>query len=68
MRHGSRGGKQRRQELARLAIAIAIKEENVQRESNSGNTNLPVLPSPTGNSKNTNNKGGRLSLEVRDLL
>ena len=66
MRHGSRGGKQRRQELARLAIAIAIKEENVQRESNP--TELPVLPSPTGNSKNTNNKGGRLSLEVRDLL
>jgi len=64
MRRGWRGGKQRRQELARLAMAIATKEENVQR----GIEELPAVPSETSGVQSTHSNGERIPLEMRELL
>jgi hypothetical protein len=44
------------QELARLAMAIAIKEENVQRETNSRTTYLPAVPNKIRNTQSANIK------------
>jgi len=56
MMRGRRGGMRRWQELARLAMAIAIKEENVQRETNSRTTYLPAVPNKIRNTQSANIK------------
>jgi len=65
MRRGWRDGKRRWQELARLAMAIAIKEGNVQRETSK---HVSEMPDQTGNSQSTNDERLRVSLAVRDLF
>jgi len=64
MRHGWRGGKQRKQELALLAMVIATKEENVHR----GIEELPAVPSETSGVQSTHSDGERVPLEMRKLL
>jgi hypothetical protein len=58
----------RRQELARLAMAIATKEENVQRGTETNPTQLPAVPNPTGSAQSPNPERGRVSMEVREVL
>ena len=53
MRRGRRGGMRRWRELARLAMAIAIKEENVQRGTKTNPAQLPAMQSATGDAQNT---------------
>ena len=65
MRHGWRGGKQRKQELARLVMDIATKEENVQRGIE---PQLPTVPSTSSDLQIPNDERQRVPLEVRDLL
>jgi len=65
MMRSRRGGKRRWQELARLAMAIAIKEGNVQRETSK---HVSAMPGETGNAQSTNDERRRVSLEVRDLF
>jgi hypothetical protein len=59
-----RGGKQRRRNLALLAMAIAIKEENVQH----GTEELSAVSDQTSNIQSTNGKRKEFPLEVRKLL
>jgi len=59
-----RDGKQRRRNLALLAMAIATKEENVQH----GTEELPAVSDQTSNIQSTNGKRKEFSLEVRELL
>ena len=59
-----RGGKQRRQELALLAMAIAIKEENVQRGIEIITPKLSAVQSKTSNTQSTNGEGQHVPLEV----
>jgi len=65
MMRGRRGGMRRWQELARLAMAIAIKEENVQRETSK---HMSEMSGETGDAQSTNDERRRVSLEVRDLF
>jgi len=68
MRHGRRRGKQRWQELARLVMAIATKEENVRRGIETNTPQLPAVPNTTSDVQNPNGKRQGVSLEMRDLL
>jgi hypothetical protein len=58
----------RQQELARLAIAIATKEENVQRGTETTTSQLPTVPNPTGSSQSLNAERDRVSVEVRKMF
>jgi len=64
MMRSRRGGKQRRQELALLAMAIAIKEENVQRGIETITPKLPTMPSATSRIQSPDREGGHVPLEV----
>ena len=63
-----RGGKQRRRNLALLAMAIAIKEENVQRGIETTTPELPTVPNPTGGAQGPNPERDRVSVEVRKMF
>lgn len=65
MRRGRRGGMQRWQELARLAMAIAIKEENAHQEIEH---QLPAVPHPIGGAQSAVVQRRRVSLEVRNVF
>jgi hypothetical protein len=56
------------QELARLAMAIATKEENVRRGIETNTAELPAVPNTTSDIQNPDNKRQGISVEVRDLL
>jgi hypothetical protein len=65
MRHGLQDGKQRRQELARLAMAIATKEENAQRGTK---PQLPTVQNQTSDLQSPDNERQRVPLEMRNML
>ena len=67
MTRGRRGGMRRWQELAHLAMVIATKEENVQRET-SPRTPMPDLPHQRSGIQDPDNERQGVSLEVRKLL
>jgi len=68
MMRSRRGGTRRWQELARLAMAIAIKEENVQRGIEANPGQLPAMPNPTGSLQSPNAERDRVSLEMREVF
>jgi hypothetical protein len=67
MTRGRRGGMRRWQELARLAMEIATKEENVQRET-SPCPLLRSMPNQGSGVQDPVDERKRVSLEVRELL
>jgi len=56
------------QELARLAMEIATKEENVQRGIETTTPELPTVPNPTGSAQSPNPERDRVSVEVRKMF
>ena len=65
MRRGRRGGMQRWQELARLAMAIATKGEIAQPANDA---NVPAVPRPTCVAQSAAIKRRGVSLEVRNVF
>jgi hypothetical protein len=49
-------------------MAIAIKEENVQRGIEANPGQLPAMPNPTGSLQSPNAERDRVSLEMREVF